>query len=145
MIASEQAVTNPRDQVSVPGAFGDLRSSLQAIATLFERAALTSIPAQAEDVAARCAHALAHGGKIVYMGNGGSAAEAAHLAAEFVGRFEQTRAALPALALPSNVSEVTAIANDYAFATVFARQVEAWVMPGDVVFGLSTSGRSPNG
>lgn len=84
------------------------------------------------------------GGKVVLFGNGGSAADAQHIAAELVGRFQSERAALPAVALTTNTSIITAIANDYSFDQVFARQVEALVDEKDIVIGLSTSGNSLN-
>jgi D-sedoheptulose 7-phosphate isomerase len=82
--------------------------------------------------------------KLLAFGNGGSAADAQHLVAELVGRFEIERAPLAAVALTSNSSIVTAIGNDYSFEQVFARQVEALGCAGDVAFGISTSGRAPN-
>ena len=87
---------------------------------------------------------LASGGKIHTMGNGGSAADAQHFAAEMVGRFLIERKALPAIALSTDTSILTAVGNDYGFDDVFRRQVEALAGPGDVVFGISTSGNSPN-
>jgi phosphoheptose isomerase len=78
------------------------------------------------------------------FGNGGSAADAQHFAAELVGRFEEERQGLAAIALTSNSSIVTAVANDYGYETVFARQIEALGRDGDVAFGISTSGRSRN-
>ena len=84
------------------------------------------------------------GGKLLLCGNGGSAADAQHIAGEFVGRFKIERAALPAIALHVNTSVLTAVANDYGFDTVFARQVEALGAEGDVVVGISTSGSSEN-
>jgi D-sedoheptulose 7-phosphate isomerase len=87
---------------------------------------------------------LRNGGKVLFMGNGGSAADAQHLAAEFVGRYLKERRALPALALSVNSSAVTAIGNDYGFDQVFARQLEALGREGDVVVGISTSGNSRN-
>jgi len=84
------------------------------------------------------------GGKVMFCGNGGSAADAQHLAAEFTGRYLKERRALPALALHTNTSAVTAIGNDYGFDLVFARQVEALGKEGDVTVGISTSGNSPN-
>ncbi len=97
------------------------------------------------DKAARTlAVALARGGKILFCGNGGSAADAQHLAAEFVNRFELERPPLPALALTTDTSILTAIGNDYGFERVFAKQVQALAQPGDVVVGISTSGNSPN-
>src|SRR5215469_4841171 len=88
--------------------------------------------------------AFQQGRKALLFGNGGSAADAQHIAAEFVGRFAVDRPALPALALSVNTSCVTAIGNDYGFDQVFARQLEALALPGDVVVGISTSGNSAN-
>ena len=84
------------------------------------------------------------GGKALFFGNGGSAADAQHLAAELVGRFAEDRRPLPAVALTVNGSSLTAIGNDYGFNDVFARQIAALGAPGDVAVGISTSGRSPN-
>ncbi|HTU31228.1 MAG TPA: SIS domain-containing protein [Solirubrobacteraceae bacterium] len=84
------------------------------------------------------------GGKVLLFGNGGSAADATHLAAEFVGRFAFDRAPMPALSLSDNMSAVTAIGNDYAYDITFARQIKALGSPHDVAIGLSTSGSSPN-
>jgi D-sedoheptulose 7-phosphate isomerase len=88
--------------------------------------------------------ALMQGHKILLLGNGGSAADAQHIAAEFVGRFAFDRPALPALALSVNTSCVTAIGNDYGFDLVFSRQIEALGQKGDVAIGISTSGNSAN-
>lgn len=88
--------------------------------------------------------ALKQGNKALLFGNGGSAADAQHIAAELVGRFAFDRPALPALALSVNSSCVTAIGNDYGFDRVFSRQLEALARSGDVAFGISTSGNSPN-
>src|SRR5215467_735273 len=87
---------------------------------------------------------LRKGDKVLLFGNGGSAADAQHIAAEFVGRFAFDRPALPALALSVNTSSVTAIGNDYGFEKVFSRQIEALGRSGDVAIGISTSGNSPN-
>jgi D-sedoheptulose 7-phosphate isomerase len=87
---------------------------------------------------------LKRGNKPLLFGNGGSAADAQHIAAELVGRFAFDRPSLPALALSVNSSCVTAIANDYGFDVTFARQIEALGRPGDVAIGISTSGNSPN-
>ncbi len=95
-------------------------------------------------VARTLAAAFNAGRKVLWCGNGGSAADAQHLAAEFSGRFLRERRALPSEALSVNTSAVTAIANDYGYERVFARQVEAFVQPGDVVIGLTTTGNSPN-
>lgn len=97
---------------------------------------------------ARCAGllaaALADGKKILVAGNGGSAADAQHFAAELVGRFLLERRGLPAIALTTDSSILTAVANDYGFEQVFSRQVEALATPGDVFVGISTSGNSAN-
>ncbi len=97
-----------------------------------------------KDVAAALTAALRSGHKILLCGNGGSAADAQHVAAELLGRFARERAAWPALALTTNSSVMTAVANDYDFDRVFARQVEGLAVAGDVVVGISTSGTSPN-
>src|SRR5882762_5190795 len=89
-------------------------------------------------------NAITKGHKLLLFGNGGSAADAQHIAAEFVGRFAFDRPALPALALSVNTSCVTAIGNDYGFDQVFSRQIEALAHRGDVAIGISTSGNSPN-
>jgi D-sedoheptulose 7-phosphate isomerase len=88
--------------------------------------------------------AFGNGNKVLLFGNGGSAADSQHIAAEFVGRFAFDRPPLPALALSVNSSSVTAIGNDYGFDRVFARQLEALAKSGDVAVGISTSGNSPN-
>lgn len=103
--------------------------------------------AMAEDIAAAvevAAAALDTGGKLMFCGNGGSAADAQHLATEYVVRFQHDRIPLPALALTTDTSLLTAAANDYGFEYVFARQVRALGRPGDVLFLHSTSGQSPN-
>ena len=97
-----------------------------------------------EFVATACCRALANGNTIFFCGNGGSAADCQHLAAEFVGRFVKERKGLPAIALTTDTSILTAIGNDYGYDEVFARQVEALVRSGDVVVGISTSGNSKN-
>src|SRR5450755_3304834 len=88
--------------------------------------------------------ALKQGNKVLLFGNGGSAADAQHIAAELVGRFAFDRPPLPALALSVNTSCITAIGNDYGFDLVFSRQIEALARPGDVVIGISTTGNSSN-
>jgi D-sedoheptulose 7-phosphate isomerase len=88
--------------------------------------------------------ALGAGGKLLVFGNGGSAADAQHMAAELVGRFMRERKAVPALALTADTSTLTSIANDYTYERVFVRQIEAFGGPGDVALGISTSGRSAN-
>ena len=96
----------------------------------------------------KAAHAirdcLADGGKLLLMGNGGSAADSQHIAAELIGRFKKERKAIPALALTVDSSSLTALGNDYGFDTVFSRQLEALANPSDAVVGISTSGNSRN-
>jgi len=87
---------------------------------------------------------LSAGNKLLVCGNGGSAADALHICAEFVGRFLRDRRPLPAIALNANQSILTALSNDYSYESVFSRQVEALAKPGDVVWGISTSGNSKN-
>ena len=87
---------------------------------------------------------LKNGKKIIIFGNGGSAADAQHIVAEFIGRFRLERKSLPAIALTSNSSILTALANDYSYNTIFSRQCEALVEKGDIVIGISTSGNSKN-
>jgi len=87
---------------------------------------------------------LAAGNKILICGNGGSAADAQHIAAELVGRYELERRAFPAVALTTDTSALTALSNDYGYEEVFARQVMALAVPGDLLIAISTSGRSPN-
>jgi D-sedoheptulose 7-phosphate isomerase len=120
-----------------------IRDELLELARLVAAAADSELTAQIACAAEWCIDSLRAGGTIYYMGNGGSAAEAIHLAAELGGRLELDRAPLPAVALGTNPSTVTAIGNDYSFDEVFAREV-AIVRPGDIVFALTTSGRSPN-
>jgi D-sedoheptulose 7-phosphate isomerase len=102
------------------------------------------LPERVAEVAGLIVAALGEGGKVLLFGNGGSAADATHLAAEFVGRFRFDRAPLPALSLSDNGSSVSGIGNDYGYEDVFARQVTALGSPGDVAIGISTSGTSPN-
>jgi|SRR5271165_2293792 len=97
-----------------------------------------------QDAANRMTKALLQGGKILWCGNGGSAADAQHLAAELVGRFRRERRGLASIALSENSASVIGIANDYGFQEVFSRQVEALCQPGDVLVGISTSGNSRN-
>ena len=97
--------------------------------------------AEASEVLLR---SMERGNKVLLFGNGGSAADAQHIAAEFVGRFAFDRPALPALALSVNPSSLTAIGNDYGFDLIFSRQIEALGRPGDVALGISTSGNSGN-
>lgn len=95
-------------------------------------------------LAERLIDTLKIGNKLLIMGNGGSAADAQHFAGEIVSRFRMERPALPAIALSTDSSIITAIGNDYGFERIFSRQVEALAVPGDAVIGISTSGNSPN-
>ena len=112
----------------------------------------SDLPEKLETCAKYVEKALAEGHKVLFCGNGGSAADSQHLAAEFVGRFQKERKGLPAIALTVDTSILTAVANDYGYDTVFARQVQALVArqvqalgePGDVLVGISTSGNSKN-
>jgi D-sedoheptulose 7-phosphate isomerase len=87
---------------------------------------------------------LKKGGKVILFGNGGSASDSQHIAAELVGRFKKDRAGLPAIALTTNTSILTAVANDYGFDIVFAKQVEALAQKNDIIIGISTSGKAKN-
>lgn len=95
-------------------------------------------------IAAVWAEAVRKGGKVILFGNGGSAADAQHIAAELVGKYYMSRGPLPAIALNTDTSVLTALSNDLGYENVFARQVSALARPGDVVVGISTSGNSPN-
>ncbi len=96
------------------------------------------------EVGEMIAEALKDGNKMLLFGNGGSAADAQHIAGEIVGRFKKERKALPAVALTTDTSILTAVGNDYSFESIFERQIEALCMPGDIAIGISTSGNSPN-
>lgn len=122
-------------QPSIHGQIDDTIATLRALA---DHAAAIEV------IAARIVTCLAGHGTLYLCGNGGSAADAEHVAAEFVGRFLMERRPLPAVALTCNGPLLTAIGNDYDYADVFARQVRAHATPRDCVIGISTSGRSPN-
>ncbi|MBV8726287.1 MAG: SIS domain-containing protein [Candidatus Eremiobacteraeota bacterium] len=114
---------------------------------LAERKGLLESPhyrAQVAAIVEALVSAFQAGKKVLWMGNGGSAADAQHLAAEFSGRFLRERRAYPSESLSVNPSAVTAISNDYGYDRVFARQIEAFAQPGDVVVGITTSGKSKN-
>lgn len=114
--------------------------SVAAIRRLLEGDAL----AATADAAGRVADSLRGGGKVLFFGNGGSASDAGHLAAELLGRFALERLSLAAVCLSDHTAAMTAIGNDYGYEDVFARQVAGLGRPGDVAVGLSTSGSSPN-
>ena len=118
-----------------------VREAIDVCQTLLDDGAL----AEAVDaVVGAIVASVQAGGKVLLCGNGGSAADAQHLAAELVGRFRLERQPYPAIALSDNVAAVTAVGNDYGYDEVFTRAVRALGNPGDVLIGLSTSGRSPN-
>lgn len=123
-----------------------LTQRLAATAALLERVrADAPLLAATVNAAARTARAIQAGGTIFICGNGGSAGEATHLSGELIGPFlNKTRRPLPAIALGFDTSATSAVANDFSFAEVFARQLAALARPGDVLWALSTSGRSPN-
>ena len=123
------------------GVIRSIEASIEAKKRLLASAELVSMVVKASELVI---HALHGGNKVFLFGNGGSAADAQHIAAEFVGRFAFDRPALPALALNVNSSCITAIGNDYGFEQVFSRQLEALAHAGDVALGISTSGNSPN-
>src|SRR5271155_3154333 len=118
-----------------------IRASIAVKELLLRNTEVVSLIAKVSQIIVK---ALEEGNKILLCGNGGSAADAQHIAAEFVGRFAFDRPALPALALSVNSSCVTAIGNDYGFDLVFSRQIEALARPGDMAIGISTSGNSSN-
>ncbi len=118
-----------------------LMATRQVIEDMLADTSLQNELARAVDT---CVCALRSGGKLMFAGNGGSAAEAQHLSAEMVGRFLKERRPLPSIALSTDTSALTAIGNDYGYEHVFSRQVEALGNKGDVLIAMSTSGRSPN-
>lgn len=120
-----------------------IRTAFESHQRVMQQVAEGLAPALAA-VAQILVEALGTGRKVLIMGNGGSAADAQHFAAELVGRFLINRRALPAIALTTDSSILTAIGNDFGFDEIFQRQIEALAEPGDVVVGISTSGNSPN-
>lgn len=118
-----------------------IRESLQMMELLLGDA---DVAAGVDRIVGAMVDCIRRGGKVMLCGNGGSAAEAEHLAAELIGRFCLERRPLPAISLGGNVAALTAVANDYGYADAFARTVTALGQPGDVVVGFSTSGRSAN-
>ncbi len=141
--------TTPQNPAAVPpaaepDAAAIVRAHLLASSALKQRIA-TLLDTATAQAAALITEALAGRHKVLVCGNGGSAADAQHFAGEMVGRFKRAgRAALPVLALTTDTTVLTCVGNDFSFEEVFSRQVEAFAQPGDVVIGLSTSGRSAN-
>jgi D-sedoheptulose 7-phosphate isomerase len=109
-----------------------------------KQAVMKSLAPQIEKAARVMIGALKNGNKILFFGNGGSAADSQHLAAELISRFQMERKSLPVIALTTDTSIITAIGNDYSFDNIFARQIEGLTQKGDIAFGLSTSGNSKN-
>jgi D-sedoheptulose 7-phosphate isomerase len=130
-------------QDSLADSVARVRAALAESAQTQRATAEACAPAIAE-AARRMAATFRAGGRVLAFGNGGSAADAQHLAAELAGRFERERPGLPALALTANTSDLTAIGNDYGFDEVFARLVRAHGRSGDLAVAISTSGNSPN-
>ena len=121
-----------------------IRQRLSDHLEVLQKLMASDLPKKLEKCAKIVEQALAEGHKVLFCGNGGSAADSQHLAAEFVGRFQKERKGLPAIALTVDTSILTAVANDYGYDTVFARQVQALGEAGDVLIGISTSGNSRN-
>jgi D-sedoheptulose 7-phosphate isomerase len=121
-----------------------VRERLAAAISIKQQMAAGSYPEKAADIARAIITALRSGHKVIFFGNGGSAQDAGHLAAELMGRFAFDRPGLPAISLADATAAMTAIGNDYSYDEVFARQVRAAGNPGDVAVGLSTSGNSEN-
>ena len=132
---------------------GEFMSESPAIEKCFDQAisdhlaliqSLPSLRPVLEQIASMMTSAIRSGNKIFWCGNGGSAADSQHMAAELVGRFRRERKAIPSIALNTNTSTLTAIGNDYGYHFIFQRQIEALCSTGDVVVGITTSGNSPN-
>ncbi len=119
-----------------------ISQELHSVAESFR--ALAELAPTIAEIAERCTAALKAGGKVMFCGNGGSAADSQHLAAEFVGRYKLERPALHSVALTVDTSILTAVGNDYGYDEIFRRQVEGIGKAGDVLIGLSTSGNSRN-
>ncbi len=120
----------------------NLKKSIQASIQNIEN--LTNMTAELEQSISIITKCLSQGGKIILFGNGGSAADAQHIAAELIGRFKINRKSFPAIALTTDTSCLTALSNDYSFDIIFSRQCESLTQKNDVVIGISTSGRSKN-
>jgi D-sedoheptulose 7-phosphate isomerase len=119
-----------------------LKSEHAAHTAMFN--AMTPLFPLISDVGIKMQKCIANGGKILIMGNGGSAADSQHIAAEIVGRFKKERKGMPAIALTTDTSILTSVGNDYGYDYIFARQIEALCRPEDLVIGITTSGNSAN-
>lgn len=135
-----------RDQPAgrAPGPDAPIRDAFAAAASDLSAVAESAYPDTVLRAVDILEHSFSAGGKLLVFGNGGSSADAQHLAAELVGRFARDRAPLPAIALTTNQALLTAWSNDYRFDDIFARQIEALARPRDVAMAISTSGNSPN-
>lgn len=118
-----------------------MRENLKNVNSIFNNLSLQD---KLSNLVDQCVASLDDGGKIILFGNGGSAADSQHIAAELVGKLQHPRDALAALSLTTDTSAITAIANDYGYNKIFSRQIEALGKPGDIAIGLSTSGNSAN-
>ena len=116
----------------------EFNEHIESVKSLYE---LTDV---IENSANICIDCLKNGGKIILFGNGGSASDSQHIAAEFVGRFKSERISLPAISLNTDTSIITAIGNDYGYENIFSRQLESLEIEGDIIFAFSTSGNSSN-
>ncbi|MGB7070957.1 MAG: D-sedoheptulose 7-phosphate isomerase, partial [Pyrinomonadaceae bacterium] len=134
---------NNIDRKEIPAAESVAARSVDEHLYVFEALKADLLP-RIEHCADLIFQTFERGGKVLICGNGGSAADAQHIAAEFVGRFEAERRALPSIALTTDTSALTALANDYDFERIFSRQVEALAREGDCLIAISTSGNSPN-
>jgi D-sedoheptulose 7-phosphate isomerase len=121
-----------------------IREQIEASIAVKQACLSESIVSSVQKMGEILVTAFKRGNKILLFGNGGSASDAQHIAAEFVGRYKKERIPLPAIALPCNVSTITAIGNDYGYETIFSRQIKALGKEGDVAIGISTSGTSKN-
>jgi len=130
--------------LTTPSAHDTVAGGIAASAAVLERLRAPEHVDRVVEAAALMTRALRAGGKLLVFGNGGSAADAQHVVGELLGRYLLDRPAIPAVALADNAAALTAIANDYAFADVFARQVDGLGAAGDVALAISTSGTSPN-
>jgi D-sedoheptulose 7-phosphate isomerase len=138
LISSANVDSNPKD-TSSELLTRSLREHLEAIQSLID-----SKLSEIEHAGVLICKTLGAGNKVLLCGNGGSAADAQHIAAELVGRYEQERRSFPAIALTTDTSALTALSNDYGYDEVFARQVQGLAVAGDVLIAISTSGKSPN-
>lgn len=122
----------------------EVRERFLEIARVFSQTAESDYPAKVQAAADCIAHAFQEGKKMLVFGNGGSASDAQHLCGELVAQIQRNRRALPAIALCGDAAVMTACGNDYSYSQIFARQIEALGPAGDIAFGISTSGDSPN-